>query len=197
MSTSKKEGLTFGAVRRINVPPVMVDEAEMTIIHNGIEVLPSSMIVFTDASDPGATRKLKFFCKKNALDWTHLEHNSFNVVGLYDALLRLTDCLYVREFHWDIEAKVFNASGAGEKPKRVKTHRMLPTTDEGVAELQKQAEQDAAHIGAGKPIGPIAIHGDTTLDKIEVQKRRDAELWWKQNGLSVPVVACGPDGKAL
>jgi hypothetical protein len=75
-----------------------------------------SMVVFMNAVDSGATRKLKFFCKKNAIGWQHLEANAFVVAGLYDVLLRLTDQAYVRDWHWSRGGKVLEAQGQNKKP---------------------------------------------------------------------------------
>jgi hypothetical protein len=73
------------------------------------------MVVFTNARDPGATRKLKFFCKKNTLRWKHLEYNSFEVMGLYDDLLRLTNQSYIRDWHFDGGGIVLAAQGQAKK----------------------------------------------------------------------------------
>ncbi len=197
MSKSKKEGTTFGASRRVDVPPVMIGKMEISFWQDGHEIVPSSMIVYTNASDPNSTSKLRFFCKKNALGKKHLELNAFVVVGLFDALLRLTDQTYIRDWHWDVSACIYNASGTGDKPKRSKTPRFTPTSKEGSKEVRAMAKTDLRHAGASDKPPQQHKQGDETLDALDVQRRKEANLWWEQQGLKQPPTNIGPDGKVL
>jgi hypothetical protein len=96
---------------------------------------------------------------------------------------------WVEDAHWDHNVKVFGASGAGAKPKRIKEPRFVPTDKEGVKVLRKIAREDARHEGAAKPTEP-RLHGDETLDKIEDQKiaemQQAQEEWWGKMGMKPP-----------
>jgi hypothetical protein len=187
MSTSKKNGLTLGSSRRFDVPPVMVGDSEMTLFHDGKEIVPSSMIVFLNAADPGATRKMKFFCKKNALGWKHLELNAFVIAGYMGTCLQLTDQTYVREWHWDKDATIMGLRSTIAPAKREVQKVYVQEVISNGPSIVDAVDVVADDLVVGNS---TRVHGCEVRDLIEsrkaAEKRKEDEEFYAQFGLKPP-----------
>ena len=74
-----------------------------------------SMIVFLNPVHKNRVKNLKFWCKKNGIAWKYQDLECFVVAGLYDELLRLTDQLWVSDWHWVGGGKGLEAQGQSKK----------------------------------------------------------------------------------
>lgn len=142
---------------------------------------------------------------------------TYVVSGLPDKLMEFFHQWWVEDAYWDHNAKVFGGSGHGGKEVVAKVQRgkaasrreklltNVPDAELAAEQLREQKRQDERHAatmnakeraeaGIYPPAGP---HGDETLDKLDMQRRKLGNEWWKQMGLSQPVNNIGPDGKAL
>lgn len=190
MSKTQLRGWVKPVLRR-NRPVVKIGKLEM-------EGQIPTMIVVIRAT--GRRFKLfKGFCLWGDIAYDELDDGVFACCGMPDKLMEFFHQWWVDKdrTHWDHDVHVHGGSGHGDKPKRAKTQRFSPTSEEGAKVVRKMGKEDERHEGASKPKPQERLHGDEALDKLDMQRRREAEEWFKANGLPVPIGNIGPTGKVL